>query len=60
LAWNTTEQGSIVEGWKEGVGSSAGYKTQKLRMGEGLEGVVEGLNITKRGEYGAEKLVYTI
>ncbi|KZP08864.1 GroES-like protein [Athelia psychrophila] len=60
LAWNATEQGALVEGWVEGRGSTRGYRTQKLRVGEGLEGVMEGLNIMKRGEYAAEKLVYNI
>ncbi|KZP08856.1 GroES-like protein [Athelia psychrophila] len=60
LAWNTHEQPALVDGWVEGKGSKCGYRTQKLRVGEGLEGVMEGLNIMKRGEYAAEKLVYNI
>ncbi|KAF7974403.1 hypothetical protein HWV62_12250 [Athelia sp. TMB] len=60
LAWCANEHDAIVEGWMEGKGSKVGYKTQKLRVGRGLEGVMEGLEIMKRGEYRAEKLVYNI
>lgn len=38
LAWNASEQGALVDGWVEGKGSRCGYRTQKLRVGEGLDG----------------------
>lgn len=60
LKWCETEMPGLVQGWKEGVGSEGGYRTQKLRIGQGFDGVIEGLNIMMRGEYGAEKLVYNI
>ncbi|KAF7982634.1 hypothetical protein HWV62_27063 [Athelia sp. TMB] len=60
LAWCAREHPALVAGWVEGKGSAAGYRAQKLRVGQGLEGVMEGLEIMKRGEYGAEKLVYNI
>ncbi|KAF7974405.1 hypothetical protein HWV62_12254 [Athelia sp. TMB] len=59
-AWCAGEHGALVAGWVEGAGSAVGYRTQKLRVGQGLEGVMEGLEIMKRGEYSAEKLVYNI
>jgi NADPH:quinone reductase-like Zn-dependent oxidoreductase len=55
-AWNANEQSAIVDGLVEGKGSQCGYKTQKLRAGEGLEDVMEGVKIMKRGTYGEDKL----
>ncbi|KZP05809.1 hypothetical protein FIBSPDRAFT_903243, partial [Athelia psychrophila] len=55
-AWNAHEQSAIGDGLVEGKGSKCGYTTQKLRVGEGLEDVMEGVKIMKRGAYGEDKL----
>ncbi|KAF9068863.1 chaperonin 10-like protein [Rhodocollybia butyracea] len=50
----------ILENWKAGHGSPK-IKTQRLRHLEGgLERIREGLEIMRDGNYGREKLVYTI
>jgi hypothetical protein len=54
------EWSGILEGWKEGEGSSK-LKPQRIRVLEGgLEKVSEGLAIMAKGEYGREKLVCSI
>ncbi|KAL1745022.1 chaperonin 10-like protein [Schizophyllum fasciatum] len=50
----------ILEGWKAGQGAPK-FKTQRIRkLDGGLESVQEGLKIMADGNYGREKLVYTI
>ncbi|KZP09825.1 GroES-like protein [Athelia psychrophila] len=55
-AWNTHEQSTIGDGLVEGKGNKCGSTTQKLRVREGLEDVMEGVKIMKRGAYGEDKL----
>ncbi|KAE9401298.1 GroES-like protein [Gymnopus androsaceus JB14] len=58
--WIVDEFPKLVEGWREGRGSPK-FVGQRLRiLPGGLESVVEGLRILKRGDYGREKLVYNI
>ena len=40
LVWCAGEHGALVAGWVEGAGSKAGYRMQKLRVGQGLEGEI--------------------
>ncbi|WWC91531.1 uncharacterized protein L201_006477 [Kwoniella dendrophila CBS 6074] len=57
--WMTKELPLLLEGWKEGSGSPK-YKPQALRVEKGLERVQDGLRILEKGNYKAEKLVYSI
>ncbi|TRM69127.1 chaperonin 10-like protein [Schizophyllum amplum] len=50
----------VLSGWKAGQGAPK-FKTQRLRkMQGGLDNIGEGLKIMAEGNYGREKLVYTI
>ncbi|KAE9403137.1 GroES-like protein [Gymnopus androsaceus JB14] len=50
----------VLENWKAGKGNDV-IKPQRLRKLEGgLEGIEQGLKIMRDGNYGREKLVYTI
>lgn len=57
--FSVKESGRLFEGWVEGKGSPL-YKPQKLRIGEGLEKVQEGLDYLRDGKVSAEKLVYIV
>ncbi|KAE9393203.1 hypothetical protein BT96DRAFT_999652 [Gymnopus androsaceus JB14] len=50
----------ILKNWKAGEGNNT-FRPQRLRRLEGgLEGIEKGLKIMRDGNYGREKLVYTI
>ncbi|KAL1723717.1 chaperonin 10-like protein [Schizophyllum commune] len=59
LDYVANDQPKVLEGWKAGQGAPT-FKAQRLRKLHGLENIQEGLKIMAEGNYGREKLVYTI